>query len=308
MEELETGTFANGRLVSTAPDIIRVVSWNIARGSRLGSVTEFLLNHNADIIILQETDRNSRRTLFRNIAQEISQRLRMNYVFGIEFQELSQGSPQSPAYHGQATLSRWPISNPHVLRFRRQSKFWRPYWWLPKLSVLQRRFGGRMALQTHVSIGNRTLAVYNAHLESRREDDLRCAQLIELFEDANQYSSNVPVIAAGDFNFDITQPRPSFAISNASFSNPFAGLGIQTTRAPRLGRSKAVDWILIRGSLGAASPQVHNSVPASDHYPISVQLHLPQLAQPSEEAASSPEKLGCPDLQKQPTASRGAAE
>ena len=296
IEELETGTFANGSVASKAPDVIRVVSWNIARGHRLDAVTEFLLNNNADLIILQETDRNSRRTLFRNIAKEISETLRMNYVFGIEFQELSQGSYQSPAYHGQATLSPWPISKPHILRFRRQSKFWRPYWWLPKLPVLQRRLGGRMALRTHVRIAHRTLAVYNTHLESRREDALRCAQLVELLDDANRYSSKVPVIAAGDFNFDMTQPRPSSAIANASFHNPFASIGIQTTRPPRFGRSKSVDWILVRGILRADSPQVHSSVTASDHYPISVQLHLPQLAQPPEEATSSPENLGCPDL------------
>ena len=116
MEEIETGTFANARVVSKVPDVIRVVSWNIARGCQLDGVAEFLLNNQADLIILQETDRNSRRTLYRNIAREISQKLGMNYVFGIEFQELSQGSYHSPAYHGQATLSPWPISDPHILR------------------------------------------------------------------------------------------------------------------------------------------------------------------------------------------------
>jgi endonuclease/exonuclease/phosphatase family metal-dependent hydrolase len=296
MEEVETGTFANGRVVSKAPDVIRVVSWNIARGCQLDGVTEFLLNNQADLIILQETDRNSRRTLYRNIAQEISQKLGMNYVFGIEFQELSQGSYHSPAYHGQATLSPWPISNPHILRFQRQSKFWHPYWWAPKLPFMQRRVGGRMALRTIVSIGSRALVVYNLHLESRSDDSLRCSQLIQSLEDANRYSSNVPVIAAGDFNFDIMQRSPSSAIANASFYNPFAGIRTKTTRSPRFGQGKAVDWILIRGSLRAASPQVHSSVTASDHYPISVQLHLSQLAQPSDEVASSPENLGCPNL------------
>jgi endonuclease/exonuclease/phosphatase family metal-dependent hydrolase len=296
IEEVETGTFASARVVSSAPDVIRVISWNIARGYQLEGVTEFLLNNKADLVILQETDRNSRRTLHRNIAREISQTLGMNYAFGIEFQELSQGSSQSPAYHGQATLSPWPISKVHILRFQRQSKFWHPYWWLPKLPFLQRRLGGRMALRTNVSIGNGTMVVYNLHLESRSDDSLRRSQLIETLDDANRYSSNLPVIVAGDFNFDINQPGPSSAIANASFSNPFSGLGIQTTRPPRFDRSKAVDWILIRGNLRADSPQVHSSVTASDHYPISIQLHLPQPAQISEEVASSPENLGCPDL------------
>ncbi len=295
MDQVETGACADRQITSKQADAIRVVSWNIARGCAMDRVTEFLLDAKADLIILQEADRNSRRTSYRNIAKEISQKLGMNYVFGIEFQELGQGSPELPAYHGQATLSPWPLSGSSVLRFRRQSKFWQPFWWVPKIPVLQRRLGGRMALRTHLSIANRTLAVYNLHLESRREDALRCAQLIELLEDAKQHSSNLPVIAAGDFNFDVTQPAPASAVSEARFSNPFAGMGIQTTRPPRFGRSKAVDWILIRGIFRAEAPQVHSSVTASDHYPLSVQLHLPQVAQLSEQASSSG-NLGCPDL------------
>jgi hypothetical protein len=56
----------------------------------------------------------------------------MNYAFGREFEELSQGSSGSPAYHGQATLSRWPLSNARLIRFREQSHFWRPRWYLPR--------------------------------------------------------------------------------------------------------------------------------------------------------------------------------
>jgi endonuclease/exonuclease/phosphatase family metal-dependent hydrolase len=294
MDEVETGAFADGQVGSKQPDVIRVVSWNIARGCQFDRVAEFLLDTKADLIILQESDRNSKRTFYRNIAKEISQKLRMNYVFGIEFQELGQGSPESPAYHGQATISPWPMFRSSVLRFRRQSKFWYPFWWMPKLPVLQRRLGGRMALRTNVRIANRILAVYNVHLESRRENALRCAQLVELLEDANQYNSNLPVIAAGDFNFDVTQPSPASAIAEARFSNPFAGKQIHTTRPPRFGRGKAVDWVLIGGILRATAPEVHNSVTASDHYPLSVQLYLPQERQ--EQAASSPDSFRCPDL------------
>lgn len=296
MDQVETGAFAGRGVASGQTDVIRVVSWNIARGCQFDAVTEFLSDTKADVIILQETDRNSRRTRYRNVAKEISQKLGMNYAFGIEFQELAQGSHHSPAYHGQATLSSWPISHPRILRFQRQSKFWRPYWWLPNLPSLQRRLGERMALLTYISIGYRTVAVYNLHLESRRDDSLRCGQLNEFLEDANRHSPNLPVVAAGDFNFDITQPCPASAIADSSFHNPFAGIGMQTTRPPRFGRSKAVDWILIRGILRATAPQVHSSVTASDHYPLSVQLHLPQSAELSADAVSSPENLGCPDL------------
>ncbi len=63
-------------------------------------------------------DLNARRTHRLNIAEEIARKLEMNYVFGHEFQELVQGPKDSPAYHGQATLSKWPISNAQLIRLR----------------------------------------------------------------------------------------------------------------------------------------------------------------------------------------------
>ena len=110
MQELETGDFAIPRWLLYSPDSIRVVNWNVNRGLQLQRVIEFLASAKADLILLQETDLNARRTHHLNIAKEIAQKLQMNYVFAREFQELTQGSRASPAFHGQTTLSRWPLS------------------------------------------------------------------------------------------------------------------------------------------------------------------------------------------------------
>ncbi len=82
-------------------DLAYVVDWNINRGLKLNGIVDFLSGAGADLILLQECDLNARGTHRLNIAQEIARRLRMNYVFGREFQELTQGSNESPAYHGQ---------------------------------------------------------------------------------------------------------------------------------------------------------------------------------------------------------------
>src|SRR5882762_4733768 len=108
IQEIERGNSSALRWNLFSPDSVRVVSWNIDRGSKLRGVIEFLAGIKADIILLQEADVNCRRTQHINVAREIAQKLAMNYVFGREFQELAQGSKTSPAYHGQATLSRWP--------------------------------------------------------------------------------------------------------------------------------------------------------------------------------------------------------
>ena len=117
-QEIESGNFAVRRWALYRPDSIKVVDWNIDRGLKLGGVIEFLASAKADIILLQEVDVNCRRTHHVNVAREIAQKLEMNYVFGREFQELTQGSKASPAYHGQATLSRWPLSNSRIIRFQ----------------------------------------------------------------------------------------------------------------------------------------------------------------------------------------------
>jgi endonuclease/exonuclease/phosphatase family metal-dependent hydrolase len=274
MEHIETGSFAPQEASTHLPRRIRVVSWNIARGSRLDEITEFLADANADIILLQEVDKHARRTAFRNIAKHLSQKLRLNYVFGSEFQELAQGSRNAPAYHGQATLSPWPLNDSSVIRFRRQTSFWRTRRWIPQLPQFQRRLGGRMALLSHAMIGQRTLAIYNLHLESRGGDELRRSQLAEVLNDALQYGLDVPVIVAGDFNFDLTARCNGYVVGHRQFHNPFASLGLHTTQSGWFARRSVIDWILTRGPFTPMSPQVHGSVSASDHYPLSLTLEL----------------------------------
>jgi len=273
LDQVETGSFTTQEGISHPPRKIRVVSWNIARGCRLDEIVEFLVSADADLILLQEVDMRARRTGYRNIAEFLAKRLRLNYAFGIEFHELAQGSRDAPAHHGQATLSRWPLCNCRVLRLSRQSAYWHPRWWIPSLPAFQRRLGGRMALLSNVTIAETTLAVYNLHLESRGGDDPRCSQLAEVLNGALRYGLDVPVIVAGDFNFDVTKPRNA-CVNERSFQNPFASLGLRTARSHPFGRGNMIDWILIRGPIAAVSPKIDHSVSASDHYPLSLTLEL----------------------------------
>jgi endonuclease/exonuclease/phosphatase family metal-dependent hydrolase len=274
-QEIEVGNFAPPGWVLWPPSSIRVVDWNINRGLRLSGIVDFLATAGADLIVLQEVDLNARRTHRVNVAREISQKLKMNYVFGREFQELTQGSQTSPAYHGQATLSRWPLSNPRILRFHQQSSFWRPRWFLPDIEPFQERTGGRMALISEVSIGGRTLVTYNLHLESRGDDTLRCTQLDECFGDARTYKSATPIILAGDLNLDVSRSAAADAARQAQFQSAFPERPVPTTPTRSLfDRGRAIDWVFTRGSLQAIHTQVHSSVSASDHYPLSVKLAL----------------------------------
>jgi endonuclease/exonuclease/phosphatase family metal-dependent hydrolase len=273
-QEIENGNFAVPRWLLGTPDSIRVVDWNIDRGLKLRGVIEFLADAKADIVLLQEADLNARRTHHINVAREIARKLQMTYVFGQEFQELTQGSKTSPAYHGQATLSRWPLSNSRIIRFQKQSHFWRPHWFLPEIAPFQGRLGGRIALVSEINIAGKIIVTYNLHLESRGDDQLRRSQLDEALANAMRYNSDTSILLTGDFNLDASTEPVATAISRAKFQDAFANHHAPTTPGSFLENGRAIDWIFTRGPVRVGQPHVHRSVSASDHYPLSIDLAI----------------------------------
>jgi len=270
MKEIVTGNFAPVRWVIWPPSSLRIVDWNIDRGLQLPGIIDFLASANADVLILQEADLNARRTHRLNIAEEIARKLQMNYVFGREFEELVQGTKESPAYHGQATLTKWPILKPRLIRFSRQSNFWQPRWFLPRMDPFQERLGGRIALVTEINIAGSRLVTYNLHLESRANDALRVSQAEEVLSDAAQERPECPVIIAGDFNLDASRDAAVFA--RAGFQDAVAAQAPTTPSRHLFESGHRIDWAFVRGPVRAGSGQVHGRVTASDHYPISFTL------------------------------------
>ena len=274
MNDILTGNYASPRLGLWPQNALRIVNWNIERGMRLSEVIDFLDSQKADLLILQEVDLNARRTHFLNIADEIARKLEMNYVFGLEFQELTQGPRTAPAYQGQATLSRWTLCNPQVIRFRHQSDFWRPRWYLPQISLFQERLGGRIALVTEVQVQRKRLAVYNLHLESKGDEVLRLAQLEEAIGDAAANIQEIPALLAGDLNFDASHAAAG-ALHRVGFRSAIE-LPSPHTTTPRglFRRPRKIDWAYVAGPVEAILGRVHDTVQASDHYPISFTLKM----------------------------------
>jgi endonuclease/exonuclease/phosphatase family metal-dependent hydrolase len=275
MTDILAGNFAPLRWQFGPTRTIRVVNWNIDRGLRLPEITEFLASQRADLLTLQEVDLNAKRTHRLNVAEELARKLGMNYVFGREFEELTQGSRTSPAYHGQATLSRWRLKNPRVIRFQSQSGFWRPRWFLPRTEPFQERLGGRIALATEVDLPGQMVIVYNLHLESRGNDDLRLSQLEEVLTDTATHRPGVPALVAGDLNFDISEGPADELIHRADFHSVLGRSGFFTRPARKLfGSPRTIDWALVSGPVEAGQGQIHARVNASDHYPISFALRF----------------------------------
>ena len=274
--EIIAENFAPSQWLSWTRSSIRVVDWNIDRGLQLQSIIDFLGDANADILILQEVDINARRTHRLNVAQEIARKLRLNYVFGREFVELTQGSNTSPAFHGQATLSRWKIPNSRIIRFQQQSSFWKPRWFVPKMEPFQERLGGRIALVCEINMpGGVSIVSYNLHLESRTSDELRRAQLDEVLKDARAFESARLTIIAGDLNLNASNPAPASAIARDGFIFAVPTKRLPTTPARHLLEpGHQIDWAFVRGPVEIDKGRVHNSIKASDHYPISFEIGL----------------------------------
>jgi len=273
--EIVAENFAPNQWLSWPRSSVRFVDWNIDRGLKLSEIIDFLGDSDADVFLLQEVDINAHRTQRLNIAQEIARKLRLNYVFGREFVELSQGSKDSPAYHGQATLSRWKISSSRMIHFQQQSNFWKPRWFKPRLSTFQERLGGRIALVSEIVIQNLPIVTYNVHLESRSDDDLRLAQLNEVLQHAATYDAARLLIVAGDLNLDASKPRVSEMVGRAGFRAAVPTAQVATTpRRNVLEAGRHIDWAFVRGSSQADTGKILTSVKASDHYPISFEVRL----------------------------------
>ncbi len=270
MGQVICGGFTTEQSRPDPRDSVRVVSWNIERGLQFSAILDFLRKAEADLILLQEVDHNVRRTQHRNVASELARSLRLNYVFGREFEELGAGSESAPAYHGLATLSRWPLSNGRIIRFQRQSNFWQPRWFVPQIGILQRRLGGRIALVTEALIYSKRLVTYNLHLESKGSDILRVQQLRETLEDAGRHNQSSLVIVGGDFNTNAADGAACATLRGAGFHDAVGLPAVPTTvvRAP-FQQPRSIDWIYVSDSVQSKG-KVHNDIRASDHYPVSV--------------------------------------
>jgi endonuclease/exonuclease/phosphatase family metal-dependent hydrolase len=223
-----------------------------------------------DLCLFQEVDLNAKRTGRRRIADMLAAKFDFNYVFGVEFEELSQGSETNPAFQGQAIFARSPISHPRILRFARQAHFWEPRWYLPRWQVFQRRKGGRMALTAEVELGASRLVVYDVHLESKGGDGLRFAQLSEVVLDSLRYPPSVPVVVTGDLNSSDPPSMWSTYMLHFGFQDACAGTARRGTK--RDGRT--LDWIFTRGPVYCSESRVHSDIAASDHFPVSTVLTL----------------------------------
>jgi endonuclease/exonuclease/phosphatase family metal-dependent hydrolase len=243
------------------PTEIRVVSWNIARGTQFQRVLATLLGLDADVYALQEVDWACARSGDRKIARDLADAMDLNWVF--------EGRHGQAALTGQAILSRYAIHQASVLRFANQATL---RW---SLDPFQLRRGGRVVLR----LRSGGVVIYNAHIESARNDRFRARQVNEMLADyVRTHGAAEPLILAGDLNTG--PPLRSPVVQSIVREGLKDALGhASESRQTSVRHSHPLDWLFVKHLHSRGGAVVHHGR-ASDHYPLRATLTIERSKPP----------------------------
>jgi endonuclease/exonuclease/phosphatase family metal-dependent hydrolase len=256
------------KAASAPAETLMLVSWNIAYGRKCEQHADVLASLAPDVCLLQEVDVGCRRSGFRDVARWLADALHMNWLFAGEFQEIGQGrlTAGTGALTGQAILSRYPISAPAVISFPHQARWrWHANPWQP-------RRGARMALGAETA----GLRVYNAHIESGKNDAFRRKQLAHLVAAEEAVATPcTPVVIAGDFNSGaLGYVQMLDMLHDRGFVDALNG--DPGCRRTSVRRTHALDWIFVR-HLTISSAGIGPRHSGSDHYPVWARVQRPTV-------------------------------
>jgi len=169
---------------------LRVLVYNIHAGKDAGGVdnlarvAEVVKETGADLVLLQEVDRETERSGRVDQVAELVRRTGMHGVFGKTLDYQGGG-------YGIALLSRWPVSGDTLIH-------------LP-VDPPQERAGGsrepRGALRARVEAPGGALYVLNTHLDASGEDTYRLQESARLLALAGELrAAGERVLVGGDFN------------------------------------------------------------------------------------------------------------
>ena len=183
-------------------DWLRVTAWNIERGINLQGIIHLLKNHpvlrESDVLLLTETDIGMSRSGNKNVPEEISRALKMNYVFANSFIELTKGDvgeqhfegENTLSLHGCAVLSRFPILSCRTPMLHKVEDEFRAY---------EKRLGHRRGLICSIRAGKTIFDAATVHLDLRTSPKQRALQLKSILSEMMQ-SKHLKQIIGGDLN------------------------------------------------------------------------------------------------------------
>jgi endonuclease/exonuclease/phosphatase family metal-dependent hydrolase len=116
--------------------------------------------------------------------------------------------------------------------------------------------------------------VYNAHIESARDDQFRHKQIDEmLFDRLKPERSDRPVVVAGDFNTGNVPDKSPIVrcLTDEGFVDALGAL--ETPRRTSVNHVHPLDWIFIR-NMAPRRGRVIEVPRASDHFPLEASVSV----------------------------------
>lgn len=218
---------------------IKVMTYNIHRGINkdkklnLEGIVEVIESSEAEIIALQEVERFSIRTGFKDQIRYIAEKLSMHYAFGKSISILN-------GQYGNAVLSRYPIEEYELYELPSEGE-------------------RRTLLRTMLNVYGNKLVFYSTHLGlNQKERDKQVEKIITIIGDEEKF------ILAGDFN---TKAEDLGAITG--IYKDCASLEEKYSKATfeKEGLVERIDYIFASENFLIKSYYVLET-DASDHYPV----------------------------------------
>ncbi|HMN95026.1 MAG TPA: endonuclease/exonuclease/phosphatase family protein [Phycisphaerales bacterium] len=241
---------------------LRVLSWNIRHGRGLDDrvdlerIATVVAAANADVVLLQEVDRSTRRSGGVDQAAWLGERLGMHSKFGA-FMPFDGGE------YGLAILSRWPLTQ------------------VENLLLPPGRHEPRTSLAASIRApiaGAPSIRFYNVHLDWLDEDSNRYAQARSLLDqisgDVARRDHGASAVLGGDFN-DVAGSRTIDLVAGryAQAGGAAEGSGARVSSGatfPSDAPSKEIDFVFVEpgGRLRAGPAEAIDARGASDHRPV----------------------------------------
>ena len=258
-----------GRSHSSGPagtTSLRVLVYNIHAGKDAGGidnlkrVADVVREVGADIVLLQEVDRGTRRSGNVDQIGTLAQLTGFNSAFG-------RTLDYDGGEYGIALLSRWPITSDTLIH-------------LP-IDPPQARAGGsyepRGAQRVAIAHPHGALTVINTHLDASREDHYRLqeSRIIRDLVSSARAGGGALVLAGGDFN-----STPESAVQAGLHTGELRDAWMECGRGNELTYPadtpvKRIDYLFLTGALHCTSAEVPTST-ASDHRALLVTVTLPK--------------------------------
>lgn len=219
---------------------LRLMTYNIHRGIgtngklNLAATADVIGKAKSDIVALQEVERFSPRTGFKDEIRYLSSKLDMNYAYGKSLNILM-------GEYGNGLLSKYPIEESKTIK-------------LPSMKEQ------RTALRAVINIEGHRLAVYNVHLglnESERQEQIN--YITHLLD-----SEKLDYVLMGDMNSGVDKLSSITEImKDSALESPMYG---QSTIEENDLQAR-IDYIFLSQSMKSTEYNVMITN-ASDHYPV----------------------------------------